>query len=621
MCGIAGILFRDKSEHVDEKMIKLMCTVMRHRGPDEWGKWIDKYVGIGMTRLRIIDLDGGSQPIHNEDKSIWIVFNGEIYNYKELRIELEKRGHKFYTNSDTESIIHLYEEFDEECVHRLRGMFAFAIWDGNNEKLFLARDRLGIKPLYYNNNGKRFIFGSELKSILAFKDVPRKVHSPSLINYFAYGYVPDPETMIKGIYKLPPGNTLIYKNGSTKVQKYWDVEFNVSNAEREEYYIERILEILNEAVKIRLMSEVPLGAFLSGGIDSSLIVAIMAKHMSEPVKTFTIGFENQKYDELKYARMVAERYNTDHHEEIVKPDAKSIIIDLVKQFDEPFADSSAIPTYYVCQMAKKWVTVSLSGDGGDELFGGYGRYIDGPIARFFNKVPESIKLKIFMNLSKILPEWCPGINVLRHISVNEDSRYIRKLSKGTSTTHKNIFSNKIVSQINTSDPSAAMLEYMNALKEKDQYTKRQYVDIKTYLPGDILTKVDRTSMMVSLEARVPILDHKLVEFSATIPPELKIKGMTTKYILKKAAERLLPKDVIYRPKMGFAVPISEWINKDWFDISYELVQGKRALSRNNFSKKYLKRLMLEHKLGRRDHGYLIWTLMVLELWYREKIDL
>jgi len=620
MCGITGIVYKDKYDHVDAEVLKKMCVAIRHRGPDESGTWIDGHVGIGMTRLSIIDLAGGSQPIHNEDKTIWIVFNGEIYNYKDLRLDLEKRGHKFYTFSDTETIVHLYEEFGEDCVQHLSGMFAFAIWDQNNEKLFLARDRLGIKPLHYLYDGKRIIFGSEIKSILTCNEVPRKMHPPSMITYVAYGYVPDPDTMFAGIYKLPPAHVLSYRDGQTSVWKYWDVDFNVGEVQPEEFYIERLLEILDEAVRIRLMSEVPLGAFLSGGTDSSTVVALMARHMSEPVKTFSIGFNYQKYDELKYARMVADRYGTDHHEEIVNPDAESIILDLVHQFDEPFADSSAIPTYYVSKMAKKWVTVVLSGDGGDELFGGYDRYLDGSIARYASWIPRTFRQHIFMNLSEILPEWFPGVNTLRHISVDDDERYIRKLSKGISTIHEGVFSREIMEKVSTTDPSPVMLKYMNSLNGKDLLTKRQYLDTKTYLPGDILTKVDRTSMLVSLEARVPILDHKIVEFAATIAPNLKVRGMNTKYLFKKAAERLLPKELIYRQKMGFAVPINTWIKREWTEMSHELVLGERALARKNFNPKFLKRIMKEHRWGRRDHSYLIWTSMILELWFREMID-
>jgi asparagine synthase (glutamine-hydrolysing) len=620
MCGITGIVYKDKCDCVDVAVLKKMCAAVHHRGPDESGIWAQGNVGIGMTRLSIIDVAGGTQPIHNEDETIWIVFNGEIYNYKELRTDLEKRGHEFYTASDTEAIIHLYEEYGEDCVQQLRGMFAFAIWDKGTHQLFLARDRLGIKPLYYFFDGKRFIFGSEIKSILACNEVTREVNHPSLISYTAYGYVPDPETMFVGIHKLPPAHTLSCRDGQIRVWKYWEVDFNVGEVQPEEFYVERMLEILSEAVKIRLMSEVPLGAFLSGGTDSSTVVAMMAEHMSEPVKTFTIGFKNLKYNELPYARMVAEKYGTDHHEEIVNPDAESIIMDLIRQFDEPFADSSAIPTYYVSKMAKKWVTVVLSGDGGDEFFGGYDRYLDGSIVKYTSWIPKAFRELVFLNLSKILPEWFPGVNTLRHISGDDNDRYIRKLSKGISTSYGDVFSREISEKVGSSDPSPVMLNYLSTLAGKDQLTKRQYLDIKTYLPGDILTKVDRTSMMVSLEARVPILDHHLVEFAATIPPQLKVKGMTSKYLFKKAAERLLPKEVIYRPKMGFAIPIGTWIKGEWSDMSHELVLGQRSLARKNFNPRFIKRIMSEHFWGRRDHSYLIWTLMILELWFREMID-
>ena len=619
MCGITGIVYSDPDRHVEKDLLENMCSVIRHRGPDESGIYLQGHVGLGMTRLSIIDVAEGSQPIHNESGTIWIVFNGEIYNYRELRAELEKRGHKFYTFSDTETIVHLYEEYREDCVQHLRGMFAFAIWDERSHNLFLARDRLGIKPLHYVFDGKSFIFGSEIKSILTSK-VPRKVNVPSLITYVAYGYVPDPETMFEGIFKLPPAHTLSYREGIISVRKYWDVHFNIGKVQPEEFYIERLLEILSESVKIRLISEVPLGAFLSGGTDSSTIVALMAEHMSEPVKTFSIGFKNLKYNELPYARMVAERYGTDHHEEIVNPDAESIIMDLIRQFDEPFADSSAIPTYYVSKMAKKWVTVVLSGDGGDEFFGGYDRYLDGSIVKYTSWIPKAFRELVFLNLSKILPEWFPGVNTLRHISGDDNDRYIRKLSKGISTSYGDVFSREISEKVGSSDPSPVMLNYLSTLAGKDQLTKRQYLDIKTYLPGDILTKVDRTSMMVSLEARVPILDHHLVEFAATIPPQLKVKGMTSKYLFKKAAERLLPKEVIYRPKMGFAIPIGTWIKGEWSDMSHELVLGQRSLARKNFNPRFIKRIMSEHFWGRRDHSYLIWTLMILELWFREMID-
>lgn len=619
MCGIAGFVSKDRSMNVGRGLIADMCAAIRHRGPDDTGIWAEGNVGFGMTRLSIIDLEGGHQPIHNEDKTVWIVFNGEIYNYPELRASLLKRGHVFYTSSDTETIVHLYEEYGRECVSHLRGMFAFAIWDKKRDELFIARDRLGIKPLYYYLDEGRLIFGSEIKSILRC-GIPTGVHYPSLVDYFFYGYVPDPDSMFEGVRKLPPGHSLTYKGGKAETRQYWDVKYEVGEPGTEEFYVDRLLEILDEAVRIHLISDVPLGAFLSGGIDSSVVAALMSRHMKEPVKTFSIGFKSQKFNELPYARMVAEKYNTEHHEEIVEPDAKAVIEDLVRQFDEPFADSSAIPTYYVSRMARKHVKVVLTGDGGDELFGGYTHYLTSPITRHTSWIPEVIKKGLFLNMSRVLPEWSPGINTLRHISCSESERFVKKYSRGMSLLHGEIFSEELGKKAGSTDPSPALLRHLDKVRGRDPVTKLQYLDTKMYLPSDILTKVDRMSMMVSLEARVPILDHRLVEFAATIPPELKVRGMDTKYIFKKAAERLLPKEVIHRPKQGFAVPINEWIKGEWAGMSEDLLLGQRALSRNNFNPKFLGRIMNEHRWGRRDHSHIIWTLMVLELWFREMID-
>jgi asparagine synthase (glutamine-hydrolysing) len=498
-------------------------------------------------------------------------------------------------------------------------MFAFAIWDCGKQTLFLARDRIGKKPLYYYADGDQFLFGSEIKTILQAETVPRGLSPSALIHYIPYGYVPDPESIFQGIRKLPPGHHLTYKRGDVQVRKYWDIRYRVEDVLSEEDCIDRMLEIFSEAVRIRLISEVPLGAFLSGGIDSSMVVAMMAKHMGEPVKTFSIGFENQSYNELEYARTVSKRFGTEHHEEVVKPDADSIIMDLVRSFDEPFADSSAIPTFYVSRMARKHVTVALSGDGGDELFGGYGRYRDswfGDCSRF---IPKSVK-SLMMQLGRSLPESSLGVSTLRYIALDDDSRYIWKMAKGLSVVHSDIFSKEIKERVSSTDPAPAFLEYMLSNNGMDKLTRRMYLDLKTYLPGDIMTKVDRMSMSVSLETRAPILDHLLVEYASKIPSEKKVNGKTPKYIWKKAAERLLPKEIIYREKQGFAIPISYWIKKEWSEIADELVLGHRALSRRNFNGKFLRNLVREHRVGRRDNSYLIWTFMILELWYREYID-
>ncbi len=618
MCGIAGLINKDKP--ASDLILQKMCDVIQHRGPDEGGLWVHKNLGMGMRRLKIIDLVSGSQPMHNEDKSIWIVYNGEVYNFKELRDELIEKGHIFTSKSDTETIIHLYEEYGENCVNYLRGMFAFAIYDLKNEILFIARDRLGIKPLFYMELNDVFLFGSEIKSILSHPDVVCDIYQPSIVTYFAYGYVPDPDTMFEKIKKLPPGHILIYKRGAINIKKYWDVKFDYSHILSENDYIDQILHHLNEAVQLRLISDVPLGAFLSGGVDSSMVVALMARNMSEPVKTFSIGFENQSYNELEYARMVSERYGTEHHEEIVKPDAEAIINGLISQFDEPFADSSAIPTYYVSKMTRKHVTVSLSGDGGDELFAGYDRYFTDSLYKRASIISPQLRKLFLLNAVSLLPEWFPGINTLRHLSCDENERYLRSLTKGISMTHESVFSDELRKNIKTTDPSPLMYRYLGVCKNLDMLTKQQYLDIKTYLPGDILTKVDRMSMLVSLETRVPFLDHKLVEFAATIPPNILAKNNDPKYLLKRAAARLLPEKVIYRPKMGFAIPIADWLRNEWKEISEDLVLSHNSYIQRYFNPKFISRIFAEHKIKRRDHDYLIWTLMVLEMWCRDNLS-
>jgi len=620
MCGIAGIVNVDSDHAVDYGLLEQMCSAIRHRGPDDLGIWVNGSVGIGMTRLSVIDVSAGHQPMHNEDKTLWIVFNGEIYNYRELREGLITRGHRFLTNTDTEVILHLYEDHKEDCVQHLRGMFAFAIWNIKDQELFIARDRLGIKPLYYFFDGKRFVFGSEAKAVLQCPDIPREPYAPALVNYFFYGYVPDPQTSFSGLSKLPAAHYLTYRAGKVLTRRYWDVQYNSDTVHSEEYYIERLIEILDESVRIHLVSDVPLGAFLSGGIDSGLVVALMSRHVTEPVKTFSIGFAEQAYDELPYARKVAQRYQTDHHEEIVNPDAESLIKDLVRQFDEPFADSSAIPTYYVSRLARKHVKVALSGDGGDELFGGYTHYLDGAVVRYSRWIPKPVRQHLLFPLSKRLPDMFPGANTLRHISCSEEQRIVRKYTRHLSTFHEQIFSPELTERITTTDPSPLIHDLLRTTQGKHQLTRLQHIDLNTYLPGDILTKVDRTSMLVSLEARVPILDHRVAEFAGTIPPALQMRGLTTKYLLRKVAERFLPKELIDRPKHGFALPIQHWTKREWHDLSHELILGQRALARGNYNVDFLRRIYLEHTWGRRNHAHTLWTLMMLELWYREKID-
>jgi len=597
-----------------------MCNTMEHRGPDDTGIWCGPGAGIGMTRLAIIDVSHGSQPMFNEDGSIAVVFNGEIYNHEILRDMLESRGHQFTTHADTEVIAHLYEEFGRDCVDHLRGMFTLALWDTRAKRLFIARDRLGIKPLHYLVDGDRLLFASEIKALLAASGGPHQVCDDALVAYVGYGYVPAPLTMFDGIKKLPAGHRLEYCNGQITIEQYWDVDYRPNYDRSEDETVDDVLSIIDEAVRIRLMSEVPLGAFLSGGTDSSVVVAMMAKNMSEPVKTFSIGFDVARHNELGYARAVAEHFKTSHYEQVVNPKSVDVVRALVDQFDEPFADSSAIPTYYLSKMTRDHVTVALSGDGGDELFGGYYRFFDRSHVRLASQVPVRLRNAILEPVTAALPESASGIDYLRDTLGTQDEQYIRRLTSGTSTVHNRIFSERIRASATSTNPDRFAARYFDRIANKSTLSRRQYVDTKTYLCDDILTKVDRTSMLVSLEARVPLLDHVLVEYAATIPPSMHTRGTGMKHILKKAAERLMPAQLVNRPKMGFGIPLGQWIRHDWAPLAEDLLLGPRAASRENFREGYVSRIVDEHRRGRRDNGEMIWRLMMLELWYRRTID-
>jgi asparagine synthase (glutamine-hydrolysing) len=622
MCGIAGIVYANSHARVSEQSLRAMCDAIRHRGPDDDGFFVDSHVGLGMRRLAIIDVAGGHQPIFNEDRSAVIVFNGEIYNHADIRRELERRGHKYTTHSDTETILHAYEEYDVDCVKHLRGMFTIAIWDTRRARLFLARDRFGKKPLFYtvpSGSDGRLAFGSELKAILALPDVARRVNPQAIADYVAWGYIPDPLSIYQGIAKLPPAHWLTYESGRLQTQCYWDVSFAPTGKhEHEEFYVERVLEILSEAVRIRLMSEVPLGAFLSGGTDSSVVVALMARHAGERVKTFSIGFEEPEYNELPYARRVAEYFGTEHHEEVVRPDAERDVLALVHQFDEPFADSSMIPTYYVSRSARRRVTVALSGDGGDELFGGYLRYLDSAATRAADRVPVPLRNALLGPLARALPAGTKGIDRLRDLLGAPDERYVRQLTRGMALANRDVFAEEFLRSLEHPDPSYVAVPFLRTARTWDGLARRQYLDMHTYLPGDILAKVDRASMMVSLECRAPLLDHELAEFAATIPVELRIKGTTTKYLLKKVAERLMPPELVHRPKMGFGIPVAFWLKKEWAARCEGILLGKPALERGVFREAFLRRIIAEHSAGKRDNSTILWSLMMLELWWREQ---
>ena len=627
MCGIAGFidLWDSREARAPEDraaILDRMCQIIRHRGPDDQGVTVKTGVALGMRRLAIIDLVSGNQPMSGEDGSVSIVFNGEIYNFQELKPNLEAHGHTFHTHSDTEAIVHAYEEFGPACLKDLRGMFSLAIWDEKERRLFVARDRAGKKPLYYTltANGT-FVFGSELKVLLEHPDVRREINPEALDAYFTLGYVPDPLSIFRNIQKLPPGHYLTFTNGKVTVKDYWDFEFQTGASDKEEDYLEQLRALLDESVRLRLISDVPLGAFLSGGIDSSTVVGLMARHMGQPVKTFSIGFHEDSYNELKYARLTAEKFGTDHHEFFVTPDICEVVDELVWHFDEPFADSSAIPTYMVSKLARDYVTVVLSGDGGDELFAGYTRYAVERKRGGFERLPKPVREGLMRPLSERLPHATWGRNYLHNVSLDPIARYLDSVSIFTSLNRRSLYTPDFSRQLGPGGYVGGLFsELVENVKTDDPIDRLLYLDSKTYLPGDILTKVDRMSMAVSLEARAPLLDHKLIEFVTGIPSSLKLAGLETKHLLKRAVSDLVPAEILHRPKQGFGVPIQEWINQQLRSRIRDTLSDARTRRRDYVDPRYVDVLLDEHERGRRDHSMGLWALVMLELWHRQFLD-
>ncbi|MBC7795927.1 MAG: asparagine synthase (glutamine-hydrolyzing) [Pyrinomonadaceae bacterium] len=625
MCGIAGFINQNQYESKFERTMLLnkMCRIITYRGPDEQGTMVEGRAALGMRRLSIIDLKSGQQPIYNETGDLAIVFNGEIYNFRELKRELESLGHTFKTNSDTETIVHAYEQFGAKCVDKLRGMFAFAIWDEKRESLFIARDRIGKKPLFYavTKNGD-FVFGSEIKVLLAHGDIDKTLDLNALDAYLTFGYVPEEMCIFKHINKLPPAHHLEYANGAVKIERYWDFQFDADNDSKsldEKDYIETLREKLDDAVKVRLVSEVPLGAFLSGGVDSSAIVALMSRHVSK-VKTFSIGFNEDSYDELKFARIAAKHFDTEHHEFVVTPDLVDVIDDLVWHFDEPFADSSSLPTFMVAKMARDFVTVVLSGDGGDELFAGYTRYAIDKKRGGLANMPKFIREKLMIPLAANLPHGARGRNYLRNVALEPVERYIDSVSQFSALNRQSLYSKDFRQTLNGAFGAGEKLFAEIANAQSDALEKLLYLDGRTYLPSDILTKVDRMTMAASLEARAPLLDHELIEFVGKIPAALKLKGLTTKHIFKQALTGIVPDEILHRKKQGFGVPIDVWINNQLRERISETLLESRTLERGMFDAKYIKTLLDEHSKKRRDNSHALWELFVLELWQRRHLD-
>ena len=626
MCGIAGFISKDKNAPTESRaaLLDRMCRRIVHRGPDEQGTVVRDRAALGMRRLSIIDLKSGQQPIYDCTGNLAIVFNGEIYNFQDLKKDLERRGHKFKTNCDTETIVHAYEEFGAQCVQHLRGMFAFAIYDFRAETLFIARDRVGKKPLFYSlTEWGNFVFGSELKVLLEHGEISKKIDFAALDAYLTFGYVPEEFCIFEDVKKLEPGHFLIYKNGQIETEKYWDFDYKTtSEIKTEAEYIEVLRGLIKEAVEIRLISEVPLGAFLSGGVDSSSIVGMMSQISEKPVKTFSIGFNEDSFNELKFARVAARHFNTEHHEFVVTPDLVEIVDDLVRYFDEPFADSSALPTFMVSKMARDFVTVVLSGDGGDELFAGYTRYVIDQRRGGLEKLPQAIRQNFLQTISRRLPHGAKGKNYLYNVSLDAVGRYIDSISHFGDLKKEALYSDDFRQNLDGGFGRGAEVfrSIAESISNEKAVDRLLYLDSKTYLPSDILTKVDRMSMANSLEARVPLLDHKLIEFVQTIPAALKLKGAETKYIFKKAMEGIVPREILYREKQGFGVPINEWINAQLKDRIRETLLEKRSVERGFFEPKYVETLLSEHQTGRRDHSHAVWILWMLELWHRQFAD-
>ncbi|MFV0388118.1 MAG: asparagine synthase (glutamine-hydrolyzing) [Pyrinomonadaceae bacterium] len=616
MCGISG--FVNSGSNCNRELLVAMCDTMRHRGPDSAGYWFGEESALGMRRLAIIDVASGNQPFYNRDKSIVVVMNGELYNYREIREQLIEKGYKFETDSDTEILPHLYEEYGASFVEHLNGMFAIAIWDEKLKQLLIARDRFGEKPLYYGKFDDNFIFASEPKVLLAHPNVSRDVDREALEQYISYDYVPAPRSIFKNIYKLPAAHLLKYRNGEIQIKEYWKLTFR----KREQISFEdaeaELKSLLSDSVKIRMISDVPLGVFLSGGIDSSTVAAFAQKNSSKRIKTFSIGFEEDTFDESKFARLVANHIGSEHFEDrLTVETAKNLITEIGNWLDEPLADASLIPTYLLSRFVSNHVTVSLGGDGGDELFAGYPMYFAHKVARVYEGVPRFVRTGIVRPLVSLLPTGTGNLSL-----DFKAKRFVRSDISDEIVRHHSWFGSFSLEEAqrllvfpSRGDIYADARELLESSDAEDLIEQMQLLDMKNYLSEDILTKVDRASMAVSLEARAPFLDKRIAEFAASIPSNYKLRGRTTKYILKKSVENLIPKEVIYRPKKGFGIPVAKWLNGALNPLVHELLSPQRLKSQELFDPVYVSKLVSDHENGIANNYKQIWTLLVFELWY------
>jgi asparagine synthase (glutamine-hydrolysing) len=630
VCGIVGILDIRGRREVSRELLARMNETQHHRGPDAGALHVEPGLGLGHRRLSIIDLSTGQQPMFNEDGSVVVIYNGEIYNYQSLIPELTRLGHTFKTRSDTEVIVHGWEAWGTECVKRFRGMFAFALWDRNRSTLFLARDRLGVKPLHYAllPDGT-FLFGSELKSLLAHPGLARDIDPCAVEDYFALGYIPEPRTIFTSAKKLPPGHTLAIRRGAPLPEpvEYWEPRFTLDRRLSLAEATAELSQRLDESVRLRLISEVPLGAFLSGGVDSSAVVAAMASASTEPVNTCSIAFADPAFDESRYALQVAQRYGTRHFVDRVESDDFDLVDALARLYDEPFADSSAIPTYRVCQLARKHVTVALSGDGGDENFAGYRRYrLHLAEERMRRALPLTLRRSVFGLLGEVYPkaDWAPRMlrakSTFEALGRDSVGAYFHGVSILRDGMRERLFTDAFKKRLGGYNAIETFRRHARRADTDDPLALVQYLDLKTYLVGDINTKVDRASMAHSLEVREPLMDHPLVEWLASLPSSLKVHGQEGKWLLKKAMEPRLPREILYRPKMGFAVPLARWFRGPLHKRVHDSLLGERLAATGFFDRAYLQELLAHHQSGRRDYSSSLWTLLMFDAFLRNVVD-
>lgn len=626
MCGICGFVTLHPRPTPDESLLRHMCGTLIHRGPDDEGIYIDAHAALGVRRLSIIDLVTGHQPIGNEDASVWVALNGEIYNYQEVRRTLEQQGHVFQTRTDTEVIVHAYEEYGDQCVTHFNGMFAFALWDKPKRRLLLARDHLGIKPLYYWANGEHIVFGSELKALLAHPDLPTDIHPLALEQFLVLEYIPTPHSIFQAVQKLPPGHVLIFEQGKVALRRYWNIP-TLDIAADEQACIEQVRTLIEDAIRMQLVGDVPVGALLSGGIDSSTVVACMSRQAAAPISTFSIGFDDRSYNELPYARQVAAHFGCNHHEEVLQPDISVLAERLVPQFDEPFGDFSIFPTYLVSQLAGRHVKVVLSGDGGDEVFGGYDTYVAQRMDSLYGRLPAIVRSRIlpqFMDRVAPRPQKKGIVNKVKRFveggALPDAYQHTRWMMFMSEEQRAELYRTSMPANGHAANATGFLLDHFHDAAQRDSLAQQQYVDLKTYLVDDILVKVDRMSMAASLEARVPLLDYRLVEFALNLPAAMKINGGQTKRVLRSAMREHLPQAVITRPKEGFSIPIRHWLRHEVKPMMTDLLAPTLVNRRGYFDATTVSHWINEHLAARADHSHRLWGLIVFELWHQHIFD-